>query len=146
MTIRIIDMIELRNAIRVSFENDNQIIELYDKAVKVADVSDIVEDVSKKILDYLNDVDGIRMYGVYERNALIGYFVATKGLLVSFALAMHCRTKKLLEEWWGLIKTQVGDQFDSYLWSHNKRAIKWLKKMGMMEFELENNITLLQCQ
>jgi hypothetical protein len=117
---------ELDEAIRVAFSEDKKIYELYDPNVVVENVDQISEDIIKKLKTH----SGIVLKGVYEKNRLIGFFVRAGGLLVSFSLAMQYRVRKYLNNFWHLIREEFKGIFKCYLWSKNKRAIKFLQKHG----------------
>lgn len=143
MTLKPITYSQLKEAIRVSFENDKAIFEFYDRNVTVNSLEDIVNDIYHKIGDY---GDIIILKGVYMGEELIGYVAKTNNLLISFSIAIKYRSKENTCEFFDLIKEDFQNMFYCYLWSINLRAINWLKKMGMEIIFNNNNIIKLQCQ
>ena len=127
MIIQSITYKQLPEAIKVSFEKDKDIYDLYDPNVKVENIEDIVKDIYKKLGE-----NELYYKGVYEKGRLVGYFAynAQRQILISFALNVEYRQRKYLKEFYSLIKREIG-KFDCYLYMRNIRAINWLKKMGM---------------
>jgi hypothetical protein len=142
MVSKIITDYEIKEAIAISFEGDNKIKDFYDLSVTINSLNDIVFDISNKLSEYKSLVK----YGVYHKNKLIGYYVYEKNILISFALNIKYRTKKFLDLYFRLIKKSIGDEFICFLWSENKRGIKWLCKVGMKvekELILDNRLVTL---
>lgn len=130
---------QLKEAIKIAFQGDIDIFKYYDPAIKVESVDQIVDDVSKKISDY----EKFKMFGVYEKNNLVGYFVSRGGLLVSFALSMPYRNRKYKRVFFSLIKDHFKGLFMCFLWTNNQRAVGFLKKCGMRVLESNHLITQL---
>lgn len=134
---------KLEKIISVSFEGDNEIVELYDPNVKVETVSDVVKDIVRKISELKGHID-YRV--VYEKGFMVGYYVFQEDILISFCLNISYRTEKYLNEFFGLIVNELGKPFICSLWTKNKRGIKWLEKNNMEIHYSDNNITQLICQ
>lgn len=143
MTLKEIPYNQLKQAIRTSFLGDNKIFEMYDVNVTVENVDQIVEDIYQKICEYGNEVV---LRGVYHEDELIGYMVRMDNLLISFSIAFKFRTKENTNEFFKLIKEDFRSSFFCHLWSINKRAYSWLKRMGMETIFENNQIIKLQCQ
>lgn len=133
MTTKEISKQELKKAIQIAFEGDNDIVNFYDPHRIVSCVNDIVADISSKVDGYGEET---KCMGVYDRNELVGYFVYCKRMLVSFSLKMSYRTRANLRDFFKLIRKTIGKQFVCFLFERNKRAITWLQKHGMMIVEL----------
>jgi len=133
---------ELKKAIKISFDNDQSIIALYDPNVPVKSI----EDVQRNIFEKLNSVEGLELKGVFEKGQLIGYYTRKGGLLISFALACAYRTRSFLRKFFALIKSDFQGCFMCYLWNKNTRGIKWLIKNGMTMIDQDNQITQLILQ
>jgi hypothetical protein len=132
MILRIVKYENLKNAIKIAFDEDKKIFEFYDPNSDVANLDEIVEDIYNKIDGYKEFSGGIIAMEVYEKNKLIGYFVYNNKMLISFGLNIAYRQRKYFKEFFNLMKITLGKGFSCMLWSKNIRAIKWLMKMGMM--------------
>jgi len=130
---------ELESAIRIAFENDKEIIELYDPRVNASSINEIVEDILKKVKDH----GTIQLKGVYDKGELIGFYVRGKGMLMSFGLAVKYRVRKFKRHFFDLIKRDFKGTFICFLWSVNVRAIKWLEKNDMKVVASDSRITKL---
>jgi hypothetical protein len=140
LTSRYITYNELYNAIKIAFEEDHKVLELYDPNVIV----NSIEDVSLNIFNKVSQIKHLCNYkGVYEKNVLIGYYIYSDMLLISFCLRTEYRTRNYLKAFFKLIKKDLGNKFLCRLWSRNIRAIKWLIKNKMEIVEDTNNITEL---
>lgn len=138
---------QFKEAIKMSFVNDPDIFVMYAPGIRVNNVSDIVEDISKRIC---SDVSTATIKGVYEKNILIGYYVYdyNRKTLVSFGLNVGYRSRKYLKQFWSLIRSDLKGMFQCILWTRNIRGIKWLQKNGMNIVASDNLITqlILTCQ
>jgi hypothetical protein len=131
---------QLEKAIQIAFEEDRQIVEMYDPNVKVESIEDVVKNISEKIFE-IKDLCVCK--GVYEKGKMIGYYTYTNMLLISFSLSSQYRTRKYLREFFSMMRKDLGKEFVCRLWSTNKRAIKWLIKNDMEILEEKYNIVEL---
>lgn len=131
---------KFREAIRTSFKDDNAIYALYCPRIHVASVDDIVEDISHRIC---GETKSATIMGVFEKNELVGYYVFEKHTLISFALSVRYRTRKYLNNLFALIRADLKGDMQSFLWSRNVRAIKYLCKHGMKIISSNELITHL---
>jgi len=134
-----IDKRQLKSAINAGFEGDTKIVALYDPNVAVSSIDDVQSDILRK----LNELDELKIMGVFDKNKLIGYYVRRGGLLVSFALACSFRTRSYLRKFFALIKEDFQGCFVCLLWNKNERGIQWLVKNGMQIHTRDNQITQL---
>ncbi len=139
---------QLKEAIKVAFEGDNDIVGLYDPHKKIETVEDIVGDVYFKISEFsgLANTSAVEIKGLYEKGVLVGYYVFKPSLLISFSLNVQYRTRPYLKAFWGLIKKDLNSKFNCFIWTRNLRAIKFLQKNGMKVMQFDNLITQLKCQ
>jgi len=134
MTTRAVHKYDLLKYIRLSFEGDYALLELFDKDANVKTLEEAAWNVCEKIQSYTNG--GVGAYIVYHKRSIdeipIGYFVydVNNRLLISFALNKAYR-KTYSSVFFENIKSIVGNDFQVYLFSYNERAIKWLQKNGM---------------
>lgn len=145
MTSEKINISQLSEAVNIAFESDEDIVSFYDPNVPVKTIKDVIDNVLVKIQEYYDEVESLEMRGVFVKEALVGYFIFSKGLLVSFGLNKASRDKES-DKFWELIKKEIGDAVSCFLWRRNNRAIKWLQKMGMQVKKVNNDIILLECQ
>lgn len=132
---------ELDLAIKTAFDGDSKIYEMYDPKAIVTNTDEISNDIIKKVRTH----DKAILKGVYDKNKLIGFFVRVGGLLVSFSLAVPYRIRKYLNNFWQLIREEFKGTFRCYLWNQNKRAIRFLKKHGMIITNWNELLTELTC-
>lgn len=119
---------QFKDAIKVSFQDDAAIYPLYCPHIKVDCVDDIVKDISQRIC---GETKSATIKGVYEKNELVGYYVYDKHTLISFALNVKYRSRKYLNNLFSLIRSDLKGQMQSFMWTRNVRAIKYLCKQGM---------------
>ena len=85
---------KLPTAIKIAFSGDVNLKEFYDSNAAVETVDDMVADVERKVLEYSQQMP-VTFMGVYEKNELVGYFVYSGMLLISFGLNIKCRVRNL---------------------------------------------------
>jgi len=134
-----IDNRQLKLAISVGFDGDHKVVSLYDPNVPVSSIADVQADILRK----LNELDELKIMGVFDKSKLIGYYVCRGGLLISFALSVSFRTRSYLRKFFALINAEFQGCFVCLLWTKNERGIKWLVKNGMQVAARDNNITQL---
>ena len=130
---------QLKKAIKVAFEGDDKIMDLYDPNVAVKSIEDIAEDIIGKIKDYRE----VEIKGIFEKSELIGYFVKKGNLLISFGINMKYRVRKFKRALFDLIENDFNGSFVCLLWSKNIRAIRWLENSGMNVIEMDHQLTKL---
>lgn len=128
MNAKEINNTQFKDAIRVAFSNDKDVFALYCPLVEVQNVDDIVDDISRRIGE---DGKEATIKGVYEKSKLVGYYVYDKHTLVSFALNVEYRTRKYLNNLFSLIRSDMKGSLQSFQWTKNIRAIRYLCKQGM---------------
>jgi hypothetical protein len=132
------DKEKIKEFIDIAFENDFEIIELYDKSVKVDDIAGVTYSVHEK----LKLVEDLIFYGIEVNGVKIGYFAYKDNLLISFGVNILWRKYRIFVVLFDMIKEKIGENFQCVLFSYNQRAIKWLQKMKM-EVVCEN-VTILK--
>lgn len=113
------------------------------------DLDDCVRDTYNKILSESNRTT-LDWFNVFDDDdKLIGFLVISKAynVLYSFGLNINSR-EKYKERFFEEICKMFGGWFSCALWNKNKRAIRFLERMGMKEHEqMDRNITILKiCQ
>lgn len=128
MTVQPININDLRDYVEAALDGDEDILRFYDKKEKVETISEACSSVVNKIrIAYTeSDIRGVKING-----SKVGYFVFDDELLISFGLNINYRNKVILTDFWEKIKEELGDTFNCLLYSHNERAIGFLKKCGM---------------
>ena len=142
LTLKKILLEDLRQYVEIAYKGDDDLLLHYwgtdlnlQEAVDLT--MSLIEQVDKEVpVDY---------YAVESEEQEIGYIVKFPNNLYSFSININYRTKENLICFWELIKEVMEDGFICMLFPQNERAIKWLKKCGMVEvFGVENNcVTLL---
>ena len=140
MTSRELKYEDLKEAIKIALEGDNEIVSLYDPNIEVNSIEDVVNDIYRKLFEIK---DFCICKGIYDNEKLIGYYSYIEKMLISFSLSSPNRTKKNLHQFFELIQKDLGNKFVCRLWSKNLRAIKWLIKNGFQFVDDENKITRL---
>lgn len=140
MTAKNINNTQFKDALRVAFTGDENIYSLYCPHIRVNCVDDIVKDISHRICD---ETKGAIKKGVYEKNELVGYYVYEKRTLISFALSVKYRTRKYLNNLFSLIRSDLRGGMQSFIWTKNTRAVRYLCKQGMKICNRDELITHL---
>jgi len=141
VTVEFIQSEELHDFVDITLRGDTEIVNLFDKAANVKTNLDCIENVCYKVKKY-HPLAKCR--GVYFDNKPVGYYVFEEDALVSFGLSPDYRNDENTTKLFECIKNEMGNDFTCFLYSNNKRAIKWLQKQGMVK--TFDNITILQCQ
>lgn len=138
MTVKNINIDELKDYVYNAFIDDEELIEYFDKNANVKTTNEAIESVCEKIKSQYSDSAffGVEINGIKE-----GYFVFRENLLISFGMNKKYRNKEVLSEFWEEIKKHLGNSFQAALYSYNTRAISFLEKCGMKI--LYDNITIL---
>ena len=147
MEIKKIEVPQLNKVLFDTFTGDNKLFEYFDPSVKVYTLEDIVDNIEKKISDYISIFKEVIIFSVINKNKTVGYFIYNNKMLISFGLNIKYRTKKTALLFFNLVKREIGSNFYCTLYSINTRAINWLIKMGL-KIEANNLLTtkLIQCQ
>lgn len=130
--IKKISINELPEIVKFSYENDSELFEKYFGLAKNfmgcvnSQLAMIYEMAERKKLSY---------YKVVFQDKTIGYFVIFDGVLYSFAINIRYRKKDILQKWWQLMKSKLGNKFACYLYEWNERAINFLLKNGMKIYD-----------
>lgn len=128
MEVKKIHIKDFREYVYNAFIDDIEIIEFYDRSVKVNTTEEAIDNVCLKISEAYPDA---KIFGVDIDNIKVGYFVTRGDLLISFGMSIQHRNKITLSVFWDHIKSNMGNKFNAMLYSHNIRAINFLKKGGM---------------
>lgn len=119
------------------FEGDN-LMDYYDPTSKVKTHDDAVMEIYKKLVEHSKE----RKCNFIRDD--IGYIFHSGDLLISFCVKKGFRDKENLAYFGNLIKTKLGEHFDCFLFNKNKRAIRFLERIGMKVEEKNHLITLLR--
>ena len=128
MIVKQIDIDQFEEYVYNAFIDDNELLEFYDRSIHAKTTGEAIENVIFKIQNSYPDAN---IFGVEIENTKVGYFVCKENLLISFGMAIKYRNKMVLSKFWEEIKNKLGNKFNSLLYSHNIRAIEFLKKGGM---------------
>jgi hypothetical protein len=144
ISIKKISLYELPPMIRLSYENDNEIMERY----HIRPNMELVECVESTFEMVKNSAKlcKLQYYKVMWNKQAIGFFITTYKRLYSFGIGIKFRKKEILIEWWKSVKLILGEEFICSLYKNNTRAIYFLKKQGMQigeERKTDNSVTLI---
>jgi len=134
-------MREIREAIRVAFEGDDEIFNYCDPNFKGTIIEGLVANIENKInefIDFFNDTSFVRLM---DDGKIIGYFFIIKkpNILVSMGVNKKYRNAWVLSNVFNYIREVFErDSFETLMWKRNTRAINWLKKCGMKECEFDD--------
>lgn len=130
-------------AICVAFEGDDEIAAYCDPANDNTTPEGVSKDVLKKLLDYEDLVDGV-FKTLENKGEEVGFVYYFDNILVSFGVNKKHRTKEYLKDLFEKMTEWMGEEFVTFMWERNQRAIKWFEKCGMQkeEFDLDNVIKL----
>jgi hypothetical protein len=143
MTTQTVSYNQLVSAVKIAFENDKEMLKLYDKTVVVNDLDELITDVVRKLKEYPTVYPDTTFKSVVDKNKTVGYIVFKEETLISFGLCMEYRKRKYLNEFFGLIRKELRGHFCCTLWSRNIRAVKWLLGNGLRIFDTNPHITVL---
>ena len=120
--------------IMYAFEGDKDISKYCDKNDKELEVEKLVLSIFKKLLEY-EETEECDFYDLSVENEVVGYGFNYKNILISFGVNKKFRNKEKLEKVFEIIKGKFNNDFETYMWERNERAVNWLKKSGMTEIE-----------
>ena len=120
--------------IMYAFEGDKDISKYCDKNDKELEVEKLVLSIFKKLLEY-EETEECDFYDLSVENEVVGYGFNYKNILISFGVNKKFRNKEKLEKVFEIIKGKFNNDFETYMWERNERAVNWLRKCGMTEVE-----------
>jgi len=127
--------------IKLAFEGDNDLIEKYHAANVNMDDS-ILHTIER--IDVTSMAYELKFFKVICDNADAGFFVIGDNFLYSFGLNLKFRTKEILIKWWELICGELKRGFICMMNKKNTRGIDFLKKQGMVVFDIGNEVVTLK--
>jgi RimJ/RimL family protein N-acetyltransferase len=131
------------SAICAAFDGDDEIGNYCDPINNNASPQGVSEDVLKKLLDYEDLVDGV-FRTLENKGEEIGFVYYFDNILVSFGVNKKHRTKEYLKKLFAEMVEWMGEDFITFMWDRNQRAIKWFERCGMEKerFDSDNVIKL----
>src|SRR6266849_3414375 len=123
---------ELRGFITIAFQGDTALINTYHLVNGSLDkcVNSTVMEIKK-----VARTDKLSYYGIIWDGRPIGFTVLGKNFLISFGINLRFRTKEILPLWWQLVCTALNEEFVTWIFKKNTRAIDFLKRNGMIVIE-----------
>jgi hypothetical protein len=140
ITLKKISRIEVWPLVELSYQGDEELFQKY----HIAKMR--FEDCVKSTIEMIEAVAKIKdlsCYKVLFKKKAIGYVIAYKEFLYSYAINVNFRKKEILVEWWEQVKRLIGKQFATGLYENNTRAIDFLKKQGMSVVGKERDMIIL---
>ena len=133
--IKKISIDSLEELVRISYKGD--VVGFNKYHVEKFDFEGAVERTMMMIRD-MEDIIPCKYYSVMFNEKPIGYIVVFEGCLYSFAIAKEYRIKPgVLRAWWALVILILNNEFVCMLYKNNTRAIRFLRRMGMTEAEID---------
>lgn len=127
------DLHEMTWLILKVYHSDVKLIEQYH--IKAgAGLEDCVIDTVEKLMN----AKGLEFYSMWDGASMVGYFAIEKGELgmelTSFGIMHNQRTKEVSIAFWDIVKNIAGNDLICALYSRNKPAIEFIKKVDCNEF------------
>lgn len=114
--------------IYLSFAEDTELLEMYHH--KEATTEECIDKLMMQIW-MMRETYDVVCYGVFLDEEPIGFSVLGPKFLFSFGIDIHFRTKDILIEWFSRIKGKLENEFVTWLYNENERAILFFEKNGM---------------
>lgn len=144
--VEIFEWVELEKCIYVAFKDDKKLVDEYH--ILGGTLEDCVRDTKLKIVEESDRIT-LDWYKVLDDyGSIIGFLVVsdTYKLLYSFGLNIDSR-EEYKKVFFDKISSMFGGEFSCGLWTKNKRAIRFLEKMGMEIIIQDEYIKILKlCQ
>ncbi len=118
------------SAICAAFDGDDDIDKYCDPSNSNPTPKGVIEDVFEKLIEYETLVSGT-FKTVYSGENEIGFVYYFGDILVSFGVNKNYRDKEHLKCLFESIKEWLGNDFVTYMWERNQRAVMWFEKCGM---------------
>lgn len=120
-------------AIHFAFKGDWQLI--HKLHLVNGDLNDCVKSTFRQIDSVSHGGTPLQFWGIYllqgdEKN-LIGFTVTGPKMLFSFGINIQFRTKEIVMNWWQCVLTLLGNEFVTWLFKKNTRAIDFVTRNGM---------------
>lgn len=143
ITVKKISVNELPRLIQTSYEGDKDILDTQ-HVTPFEDIDSAVE-MTFGMIKQMATEKKLTHYKVIYRKTAIGYFCTFDKFLFSFGINQKFRKKEVLTGWWQQVVKSLEKNFLCILYPHQKRAISFLKKNGMIvaEVDKENSSIIL---
>ena len=120
------------SAICAAFDGDDDICRYCDPSIKDATPEKISLNVYDKLLEWEDVFDGtFRVIDV--DGAEVGFVYYFEDIVVSFGINKAHRNKEFLGDMFEKFTSWAGEDFVTFMWENNTRAIKWLERCGMQK-------------
>lgn len=143
-----IDKDVLRPCVVSAFDGDAELLSRYHIIQGtlnecVSDTLDRIEQVSK--------TNKLKYFSVTMESAVIGFTVIGDAFLLSFGIKERYRVRAVVMEWWKLVCEELDNEFVTWIFKKNTRAISFLLKNGMEIVDNDPkkdffNLTYVVCQ
>lgn len=133
-----IDLVEigiedLKEYIEVAYEGDDELMEKYHIKENITFKEAV--DITWMIISETNSQVPMKHFGVLCDGEKVGYISVFENNLYSFGVNVKHRNGEVLKEFWDKITQQISSGFITMLYKNNTRAIKFLKRNGMVEID-----------
>ena len=114
--------------IYVAFREDEELLDKYHTVDKT--LEECVNNLVKQIGEFIK-YGTAKCYGIFYVGEPIGFSVIGDRFLFSFGIDVHFREKDILLEWFDQLKFILGNEFVTWLYNDNTRAINFFERNGM---------------
>ena len=118
------------SAIYAAFDGDDDIKNYCDPGNDTPTPEGVSADAYEKLLVYEDVVEGV-FEVLKDGEKEIGFVYYFGDVLVSFGVNKEYRNKDFLMSLFSDIKKWMDEDFVTYMWERNERAIRWFEKCGM---------------
>lgn len=132
---REVNSLKLIEFIECAWSGDVNLPLFYDSSLSQKSLTTMVKDTHDKIMDMFEQDSELKMLGIEIDNQMVGFLILSErfNCLYSFGVRHDFRNEKVLKPLFFYITSKLKDGFFCMLNEHNTRAIRWLKKCGMVE-------------
>jgi hypothetical protein len=135
MVVREVNILKLKEYIKCSWEGDVNLPLFYDRSLKEKTLDNMVRNTHDKIMELADEHHGLRLFGVDFDDKMVGFIVLNDkyNYLYSFGVKHDFRKGDVLKPIFFYISSKMKNSFSCLMNECNHRAIRWLKKCGMIE-------------
>lgn len=123
----------LHTYVHIAFENDSALIFHYH--LVNGTLEKCVRSTVREIEKVVRRGEPLTCYAVLYNGTAIGFSVLGPNYLLAFGISISYRTAEIVPLWWKLICVALDEEFVTWIFKKNSRAIAFLKRNGMIVLE-----------
>ena len=141
MVAREVNSLKMIEYIKCAWSGDDNLPLFYDSSLSHKSFKGMVYDTHHKILDMYEKDTNLKLIGIDYDDQMVGFIALSErfNCLYSFGVKQDFRKEEVLKPLFFYITNKLKDGFFCMLNEYNTRAIKWLKKCGMVQKEYPAN-------